>query len=115
VYLAPHADTGTIIHEMGHAIEHANEDTLGKKSKAFLAAKTTDQPVEHLGGFFNDFEVATKNGFQNAYTGKYYAGEGSTEVLSMGLQHLYEDAIGFAKESPEHFNYTVAMMQGLIK
>jgi hypothetical protein len=35
-------------------------------------------------------------------------------VLSMGLQHLYEDPIGFYEKSPEHFKYTLAAIHGWI-
>lgn len=114
VYLAPHADTATVIHEIGHAIEYANDNKIGKRSNEFLAAKTFDEEVKHLGKGYEKYEVATQNGFKNAYTGKYYSGS-ATEILSMGLQHMYEDPVGFAEQSPDHFNYTAAVMQGLIQ
>lgn len=114
VRLAPHAKADVIIHEIGHAIEHANNNFIGKKSLAFLHSKTFEQNVEHLGNGYSTHEVATKNGFMSAYTGKYYYGEGSTEILSMGLQSLFEDAYRFAKWDKDHFNYTIAAIRGLV-
>lgn len=113
VYLAPHADTSVIIHEIGHAIEHANDNAIGRKSVAFLHAKTFGQKVNHLGSLYGNYEVATQDGFMDAYTGKYYNAVDS-EILSMGLQHLYDNAKEFAEKSPDHFNYTVAAMRGLV-
>jgi hypothetical protein len=114
VFLAPHAGTSVIIHEIGHAIEHSNEGKIGGTSKAFLHSQTFEQPVKHLGNGYSTHEVATKNGFENAYTGKYYPGNDSTEILSMGLQSLYENAYYFAKFNKNHFNYTIAAVKGMV-
>ena len=63
---------------------------------------------------YDPHEVASKDGFLTAYTGKFYDSASSTEVISMGLQHLYEDAAEFAEKSPDHFNFMVAALRGLI-
>lgn len=114
VVLSPHNSVATVVHEIGHAIEHARGDVTGEKSKAFLAAMTFDQRVDHLGRSYGTTEVATQDGFQSAYTGKYYQGSGSTEILSMGLQNLYSNPRMMAEEAPDHFNYTVAAVRGMI-
>lgn len=113
VFLAPHAGADVIIHEIGHAIEHANGEAIGEKSLSFMRAKTADQPVEHMGNGYTVSEVATQDGFMRPYTGKYYYGK-STEILSMGLQALYEDAHSFARRDKDHFNYTIAAIRGLV-
>ncbi len=115
VVLHESASVSTIIHEMGHAIEHGNGDRLGERSKEFLAAMTTGDPVKHGGDRYGTGEVMTQNGFADAYTGKYYGGKGSTEILSMGLQRLYESPKAFARSTPEHFDYTIAAVRGMIQ
>ena len=103
------------VHELGHTIEHANANRLGNKSQAFLIDRVKSHPVEFLGAGHEPEEVATKDGFQEAYTGKYYPRSGgSTEVFSMGIQHMYQDPLKFALSDPDHFKYTLAIMHGLL-
>jgi hypothetical protein len=48
------------------------------------------------------------------YTGKVYMtddGIHGTEILSMGLQKLYEDPAGFAAKDPEFFNFVLGVVQ----
>jgi len=48
------------------------------------------------------------------YTGKNYT-HGSTEVLSMGFELLYEDPVGFAERDPEFFKFIVGVLDGTIR
>lgn len=114
IYVTSNTGATTIVHEVGHTIEHAHDDRIGEVSKAFLVSQTRDEKTQHLGDGYDPDEVATEDGFMRPYTGKFYHGAGSTEILSMGMQHLFEDASKFAKESPDHFRYTLAVLRGLI-
>ncbi len=121
MYTLPTPNTATIIHEVGHNIEHGDDDRVGAISKAFQYKHLQGLDASYLGDdIYNEndpyrpHEVGHKDGFLRAYTGKYYGGKGSTEILSMGLQHLYEDPVHFAKEAPDHFNYTIAYLKGLV-
>lgn len=38
---------------------------------------------------------------------------GSTEILSMGVERMYDDPIGFAKQDPEYFEFVYNVMKGL--
>lgn len=101
----------TIAHELGHVLDHRNENRVAKLSKAFLMGQTKDDPAEHLGATYRTDEVFSKDKFSDRYAGKFYPHE-SSEVLSMGVQLLFEDAIKFAEEAPDHFRYTVGVLRG---
>lgn len=42
--------------------------------------------------------------------GKYY--KGHTEIISMGLELLYDDPIGFAERDPEYFKFLTGILNG---
>ncbi len=49
------------------------------------------------------------------YTGKPDTGRfdrGPTEILSSGVQLLYNDPVGFAQLDPEWFDFTVGILRG---
>jgi hypothetical protein len=48
------------------------------------------------------------------YAGKYYT-DGATELISMGVQLLYEDPAGFAVRDPEYFKFIVGVLDGTIR
>jgi hypothetical protein len=120
IYLWEHADTATAVHELGHVIEHTTD--IGKASKAYLndRARRSLEYGRKIDGLrdtqksqgYEPDEVAADADFINPYSAKYYRAAQSTEILSMGLQHLYEDPIGFAEKDPDHFNYTILAITG---
>ena len=114
VYLAPAASVATVVHEIGHAIDHMIAGKIGRKSKAFAAAATFGEKVVHMGKGYQIDEVGSKDGFKESYTGKNYYRDDSSEVLSMGVQHLYENANHFAENHRDHFNFTIAALRALI-
>ncbi len=111
----PGVCAATLVHEFGHRIEEASGNTLGTLSKAFAMQQLIDkdQKPEHLGGAYEADEIGNKDEFQSSYTGKFYPQDAS-EVLSMGVQNLYEDPITFFEEAPKHFEYTLACLHGLL-
>ena len=102
-----------LCHELGHAIDYHSDQ--GRKTKAFEAQAIQKHKTKWAGGGCDPDEVGSKNGFMRAYTGKYYNRPKSSEVLSMGIQHLTEHPLRFAKESPDHFNFTIASLRGLLE
>ena len=94
-----------------------NSANLEEYSKAFAVeqvAQHDEKPV-HMGGGYEQDEIGAKDGFRDRYVGKFYgSGNSANEVLSMGMQYLFQDPIAFWKESPEHFRYTLAAIHGLI-
>lgn len=104
-------NTSTIVHEFGHIIEHADKDRIGSFSKGFWWTRMQNEKVDQLGDHYDAHEVGARDGWRHDYIGKHYQSIGSTEVISMGLQYLYEDPVAFAREDPEHFAYTIAALQ----
>ena len=71
---------------------------------------------------YGDDEVGRKDRFDAAfpdgpdpwYVGKDYP-KGGTEILSMGLQKLIEDPVGFAKVDPEFCKYVLGCLDGSLR
>ena len=118
VHIHANTSVATIVHELGHVIEHAKREggrKLGEVSKNFLCGCVVREKVEHLGDFYNAGEVASKDGLITNYAGKDYIHLESTEILSMGLQALYENAGYFAENAPRHYQFTVASLGGKLQ
>ncbi len=101
-----------LCHELGHAIDYHTDQ--GRKTKAFEAQAIQKHKTKWTGGGCEADEVGSKDGFMDAYTGKYYNRPKSSEVLTMGIQRLIETPMKFARASPDHFNFTIASLRGLL-
>ena len=118
-------DADTAIHEYMHYLEHRNPKML-ENSKAFLAYRTKGEQSQSLrkitgSSLYRTDEITKKDKFFDAYCGKMYnCGTESyrmadaTELMSMGMQKLFTDPKGFAKEDREYFNFVIANMRGEI-
>lgn len=113
------------VHEMAHGLEsQGNYGTVAGKGaedwydegQEWFKTRTIDpatglpetpKPLNQtVGGLFGDDEIAICDKFFNCYVGKVYNEKGS-EIYAMGLQYLYDDAVGFAKSDPDHFEFIV--------
>jgi hypothetical protein len=121
----------TYVHEIGHGVE--DYGYYNNEAKAFLHYRTqNDMPTVLRKKFpsanpkydFDPREVAFEDEFfkafgqvntrrTGAYVGKYY--KRGTEILSMGIELLYNDPVGFAQRDPEFFKFIVGIMRGLIR
>lgn len=107
--------TRTTVHELGHWLEAADyraKELAGR----FLDRRTAGEPIQKMadlapGGGYQPDEIARPDKFINPYVGKVY-GDRSTEILSMGIERMWDDPAGFAKADPEHFDFTLAIMRG---
>lgn len=77
------------------------------------------KPLSELTGNqgYKEHELSFKDHWLHPYMGKFYPPSGgrvgATEILSMGLQFLYEDPIDLAQRDPEMFNFVInAIQQG---
>ncbi len=79
----------------------------------FLKRRTEGETVGWMGGTYDPDEMTFFDKWRNAYVGRVYSSTlkyddaDASEVLSMGLQWLYEDPVAFAKEDPEMFDFIV--------
>ncbi len=104
-----------IVHELGHWLE-THEPEANKACQDFLARRTAGEKSitmnEATGKSVYDAHEYTKvDKFRNPYIGKQYGFSG-TEVLSMGLEYMVDDAVAFAKEDPEMFDLIYDIIQG---
>ena len=113
-------------HEMGHAIEERMPGA-NQAVRAFLAERVGKEQAVSLSskypeaGYSSD-EVGRKDNFEAGMGSEryaYYAGKiydhGSTEILSLGIERLYEDPAGFAHADPEHFALVVGILDGSLR
>ena len=121
-------DTGAIlVHELGHFIDAEtklqlprNTATTQQRSFDFYSKRTSGDTLEKFADEFPragypDDAIFKRDKWRRVYTGRYYGGaDQGTEILSMGMQFIYEDAIGFAQSDPEHFEFTVNAMRGIV-
>ena len=82
----------TPYHELGHYVEFFNKDAL-RISKEFIKARTKNENYIKLtdlfhGLGFSNKEIVKPDDFITPYIGKEY--KEASEVLSMGLEVLYE-------------------------
>lgn len=114
------------IHEFGHIIER-HIPGVYRACKDFLDYRTKGEKPKRLsefpglkGGSYRDDEIAVGDEFSKAmgvigpYAGKIYSGK-VTEILSMGVQFLYTDPAGFAKNDPEYFAFVVGVLNGELR
>lgn len=109
-------------HEMGHAVENT---ALGLRQEAqeFLAYRAggeaavtlpkADQFGDKIDTFLDAWErtdPATGGRFGTDYTGRRY-GSGSTEIVSVGCEHLMNDPVAFARSDPEYFAWLMSALR----
>lgn len=106
------ASVASHIHEWGHWIEH--HDMVAQQAvEDFMTERTAGQAEVRLcklrpGWGYGREELTKPDKFIDPYIGRVYPGRpGVTEVLSMGLQYLYQDPILLAQQDPEMFDLIV--------
>ena len=104
----------TSIHECMHWLEGVNPEMLAN-SKAFLKYRTKNDEIKTLKDLtgnknYKSDENAKADKFFSPYCGKEY--ETATEIMSMGVQRLFEHPDKFYKEDREYFNFVIGNLRG---
>lgn len=114
----------SITHELGHWLEFVSPETHRRVGE-FLQRRAGRELPERLSVLtlnraYKDHEVAVKDNFILPYIGKYYPPKGlgwkkgmlpawrsmpASEVLSMGIQYMYENPARFAEQDPDMFDF----------
>lgn len=109
-------NSGTVIHEMGHALER-NHPEVHRAAMEFWERRTSGEGLKRMGDVtgkthFRPDEVTKPDGFFDAYVGKRYPGDRHSEVVSMGLEKMYDDPVDFWEQDSEHFSLIWRIMHG---
>lgn len=125
-YRGENLDRGksTLVHEIAHHLEQNAE--VNKACLEFLKYRVGDEEPAQLSKLFPDSEYkenefGRKDNFDSVFgeRGGYYVGktysDQATEILSMGVQKLYDDPAKFASADPEYFAFVVGVLKGVIR
>lgn len=128
------SSTETIVHEIGHELNERGD--VRDAAKDFLTYRmmgdTGTYPMGTTAGRpgewkneesrgVDDFEKlyralgmdASTAKYNAAYTGRHYADQ--SEVVSMGVESLYQNAAAFAEADPEFCKFIIAVLRGVMK
>ena len=112
----------TFIHEMGHHLEESNSG-VRKAAREFLSYRVGNEKTVDLatvpGGESMKGEKGRKDSFDRAfdaisahYVGKDYGRKAPTEIVSMGIERMYEDPASFIAKDPEYAQFIIGVLQG---
>jgi SPP1 gp7 family putative phage head morphogenesis protein len=121
VNLDASANPKTVVHELGHWLEESNP-RVHEAALDFLDRRTQGESLARLddllpGHGYDPSEVARPDQFQHPYIGKEYLDEKTgvrraSEVVSMGLEMMHEDAAEFARRDKDHFAFIYDLVRG---
>jgi hypothetical protein len=117
-------DIGSTVHELAHHIECSDPEIL-QASKDFIRSRIQPgelpQPLNKLTSTrrYDSTEIAYEDKWAergtSPYAGRVYRGSleaaGATEVLTTGLERLYDDPVGFAKQDPDYFKFILSVLR----
>jgi hypothetical protein len=109
------------VHEIGHTVEY-KVPGVHKACLAFLDHRCGNEVPSKIGPDHDADEVGRKDDFTKAvgseararYVGKVYK-SGWTEVMSMGLEEMRRDAVGFMHRDPEYARFLIGVMHGRLR
>lgn len=109
-------NTATVIHEYGHDLDggtYVRRRHGGTRPKVadFLERRTEGEAKTLIYGD----EYGYKDKFFDHYVGKTYGTtkrNGYNEIISMGLQRMHEDPVGFYLEDEDYFSLILDMIWG---
>lgn len=132
IMVAPGVEAPIVIHEFGHALDEGlalgSEPAL-HRSREYLRARSTSEEAtirlrDRYGGAYEGTEFAYESDFARAFDGPEAARRGdytaksyhnATEVLSMGLELLYRDPVGFARRDREYLKFVLGVLDGSLR
>jgi hypothetical protein len=123
MYLIKNESSWVVVHEWGHYLENqrpavyqACVEFLNRRYqeavRSGLGESAEVKPLKELTKVdaYQPYEVAFRDRFRDPYVGKVYRDASNTEVMSMGLQYLYENPLRFRSEDPEHYYLTLGLI-----
>lgn len=116
VYMADRASLEVVIHEAAHWLEES-DPKIHAKVRDFFERRTAGEKWQKLSKLtgnknYRDDEVAKPDKWPRPYMGKKTKSDKNSEILSMGMEMMYKDPIGFAKKDPEYFAFMHDTLRG---
>ena len=112
--IAKDNDVTDVVHEVMHWLEKKNEKVLNN-SLTFLEYRTQGEKPQKLKDLtkinYKDNEISKPDKFFDAYCGKIY-NVPATEIMSMGLQQIYNNPLEFAEKDREYMSFVISNLRG---
>jgi len=110
------SEVHSYVHELGHVLEYGNN--WHGANKAFQDKRNAGSKQLLLRDHFNDPRYGDETSYEDewekrgnsVYAGKNYP-DGQTEIMSMGLQRMYQNPMKFAVEDPEYFTHVFNLIR----
>lgn len=107
VTLSPSDGIETVLHELGHFMEHDRPE-LHAKIMEFYNRRTANDTVEALRNVTGNKaygwgEVTKKDDFLEPYIGKYYNRQGSSEILTMWFTEMFKNPTRLIEKDFDYF------------
>jgi SPP1 gp7 family putative phage head morphogenesis protein len=134
MYVEPRESAALVVHEAIHGYDYngtlADGRPVLERTYEFYNYRTAGKPLVKLndvvpGANYKDHEQARDGGFVAAlggnsgwYAGRDYGSDADRqgrEVLTMGVQKLYEDPLSLAEKDPEYFRFVVGILGGTLR
>jgi hypothetical protein len=117
VTMFEHDDEGTLVHEVAHMLEH-KYPKVHAIVKQFYDRRTEKEdivPMAYVDSVYWDTHEYTKtDNFIDPYMGKWYE-DGTTEILSMGLEYMYRNPSELLLKDPDMFETILKAIKELRK
>lgn len=97
-------------HEFAHHLEY--EMNLSTISAKWRDDRAKGERPSHLGSEYDRDEIGVRDSFIGKYVGKKYPHDRATEVLTMGMEYLWNDPVKFMNDDPDHFEYVLDAIRG---
>jgi len=119
VYLNKNRPVSTVIHELGHHLEHSDPYVF-EKALQFYDKRTQGEKAEKLSTLtgiksYKSYEKARKDNFVSPYMGKEYLDKNgnrvATEIISMGMEYMWKDPVGFSQADPDYFDFMIDVLR----
>jgi hypothetical protein len=128
MYLINNESSWVVVREWGHYVEsqrpvvhYACVEFLSRRYQQAVRSGVASwyeiKPLRDLTKInsYEPHEVAFQDRFMDPYVGKLYRSGQATEVMSMGLQYLYENPMKFRQLDPDHYYLTLGLIAYLRK
>lgn len=125
IHLGEETPVKVVVHELCHVIEMNRPEVL-RALVAFRAKRTAGERLVSMSSLeplvgYRSHEVTLKDRWAELggrhYTGKVYRRpdgvDFASEILSMGVERLHHDPVGFSRQDPEFFDFLLNLTAGL--